>query len=212
MKQTEWIFFDLDGTLTDSGPGLVESLTYIFQKHGISTNNMDFRHFIGPPVAQSFAPYFATEARLDAAITDFRAHYDAHRLSGNSVYSGIEEMLAALTARGHRLTVVTGKPQDQAEEVVEHFGLVKYFEGIYGSCCRKTEKIMTLNEAIRVHGCAPSQVTMIGDRKFDLEAAMLGNTAGIGVLWGYGDVAELTRYDNLFLANHPEEITKHFEA
>ena len=213
MDNTKWIFFDLDGTLTDSGPGLTESFAYVFEKYGIPTDDIDIRALIGPPVHQSFKAYFDTEEGLEAAVKDFRAHYNAkHIFSGNSVYEGIVEMLEALTARGHRLAVVTGKPQDQAEQVIAYFGLNKYFEGIYGARRPNTNKIETLTEALRVHGCMPSQVTMIGDRKFDLEAAMLGTTAGIGVLWGYGDLDELEQYDNLFLASTPAEIIKHFEV
>jgi len=213
MNKDKWIFFDLDGTLTDSGPGLKKSFAYVFEKYGIPADDIDVRSLIGPPVHQSFKSYFNTAEELEAAVRDFRVHYNAeHIFSGNSVYEGIEEMLEALTACGHRLTVVTGKPQEQAEQVIAHFGLAECFKGIYGARRPNTNKIETLNEALRVHGCTPDQVTMIGDRKFDLEAAMQGNTDGIGVLWGYGDLDELTRYDNLFLASTPAEITKHFEA
>ena len=212
MDKTKWIFFDLDGTLTDSAPGMAESFTYVFNKYGIDIGGKDIRYFMGPPVSHSFGAYFDTEEQLLEAIRDFRAHYGERMLSGNRVYDGVGEMLEALTDSGYKLTVVTGKPQDSAEQVINHFSLGKYFDGIYGIHDLNTPKIETLTKAIQIHKCIPSQVTMIGDRMFDLEAAMLGKTDGIGVLWGYGDRDELERYDYRLLAHKPSEIMKHFEV
>ena len=212
MNGIKWLFFDLDGTLTDSAPGLAESFTHVIQKHGIDIGDTDLRYFMGPPITQSLAPYFNTEEALAEAIKDFRAHYSERMLSGNSVYTGIAEMLEGLTAKRYRLAVVTGKPQDSAEKVIEHFKLSKYFEAIYGAKRLNTNKIETLREALDIHNCQPEQAVMVGDRKFDLGAAQLGKTGGIGVLWGYGNRDELEKYNHLLLANTPSEITKYFGA
>ncbi|MCL2851551.1 MAG: HAD hydrolase-like protein [Defluviitaleaceae bacterium] len=212
MKGTKCIFFDLDGTLTDSEPGLAESFTYIFNKYGVDIGERSLRQFFGPPISQSLSPYFSTKEEVEAAVADYREHYRERYLTGNSLYAGIVDMLDALKSKGYALAVVTGKPEATAEDIVRHFHIRKYFDAVCGVYQGHTEKIETLNRALELHSCPPDQAVMIGDRMYDLEAAMLGKTAGIGVLWGYGTREELEAYDSLFLANSPLEIVKYFEA
>jgi len=214
MSVTKCIFFDLDGTLTDSGPGLIESFTYIFQKYGKSLDGVDLRYLVGPPIIQALEPYFDSNEQLMAALGEFRVHYSERMLTGNSLYSGVVEMLRALKSMGYVLGIVTGKPQDSAEAVVEYFNIREYFDGVYGTLNRgkTTEKIETLRRALELHNCDPAQAVMIGDRMFDLEAAALGGTDGIGVLWGYGEREELSRYNCLLLASNPMEIVEHFRT
>ena len=211
IDTTKCIFFDLDGTLTDSEPGLEESFKYIFNKFGLNINGLDLRLFYGPPIEQSLGKYFKTDEELADAIKEFRIHYRQRYLTGNSLYPGIVEMLDALKTLGYTLAVVTGKPEDAAEDVVGHFCIRTYFDAVYGSHYHHTEKIETLNKALQLHSCPPEQAVMIGDRKYDLEAAALGKTKGIGVLWGYGTREELEGYDSLFLANSPDDIIKYFK-
>jgi len=210
MGATKCIFFDLDGTLTDSEPGLTESFSYIFHKYRKCVDGIDLRYFMGPPLELSLAPYFDTHEQLAAVIKDFREHYSKRILTGNALYDGIVEMLDALKSDGYILSVVTGKTEDSAKAVVEHFNIDKYLDGVYGTHYRQTEKIETLLEALSKHNCHPDQAVMVGDRMFDLQAAMLGKTGGIGVLWGYGAREELEKYDNLFLASTPAEIVEYF--
>ena len=210
MNDIKCIFFDLDGTLTDSAPGLAESFTYIFRKHGITHDGVDLRYFMGPPIMQTLKPYFSTQEQLEAAVEDFRSHYSKRLLTGNGLFPGIAEMLEALKANGYTLDVVTAKPQAVAETVVEHFGIRQYLNGVHGTHSGIIDKIHTLREALADHNCPPTQAVMVGDRRFDLEAAQLGNTLAIGALWGYGDLEELEPYNRLFLAATPADITKYF--
>ncbi|MCL2617874.1 MAG: HAD hydrolase-like protein [Defluviitaleaceae bacterium] len=210
MRDTRCVFFDLDGTLTDSEPGLAQAYRYIFDKYGIDIGGRDLRLFFGPPITQCLAPYFATEAELMAVIEDFRAYYRPLYISDNSLYPGIVEMLYTLKARGYTLAVVTGKPEQSAADVVAHFGIRPYFDGVYGAAGLHTEKIETLNHALKLHNCRPEHAVMVGDRLYDLEAAMLAKTGGIGVLWGYGTREELCAYDNIMLAASPEDVTNYF--
>jgi len=189
---------------------MTESFLYIFDKYGIDIGDHDIRRLFGPPISVSLQPYFATPEDVVEAVAEFRAHYKDRYLTGNSLYNGIADMLDALKARGYTLAVVTGKPDWSANNIIDHFGLRKYFDGVYGSDSLHAEKIEALTKALQAFNCPPDQAVMIGDRLYDLEAAMLARTGGIGILWGYGDRNELEAYENLFLASSPDEITRYF--
>ena len=203
----DWLFFDLDGTLTDSESGMAESFTYIFDKYGIEYTSESLRKLYGPPLTISLSDYFDQD-KINVIVDEFREHYSNERMLGkNKMYDGVYDLLEALKSAGYNLGIVTGKPQYAATAVAEHFGLVKYFDAIYGAARRGTDKIITLNHALKVHSCDRERAIMIGDRLYDLEAATLADIkGGIGVLWGYGDREELEAHNPLFIAEEPWDI------
>jgi len=209
-NRIDWIFFDLDGTMTDSEPGMAESFAYIFDKYGIPYTPGDLRVLYGPPIALSLGVYFDA-GDVDMAVEEYREHYTEERmLNGNSLFAGIPELLRGLRAGGYGLAVVTGKPQGMAEAVVEHFGIRGYFDAVYGARNRYSEKVETLQHALKAHACLPERAIMIGDRLHDLEAAAMAGTGGIGVLWGYAAPGELSEREHLLLADTPGDIAEFF--
>lgn len=210
MGKIKYICFDLDGTLTDSEPGLEKAFTYIVDKYNLDTKGKKLREFMGPPIKETLDIIVEDKSIIEDIILDFRQYYDGFMLELNSVYAGIEEMLKVLNDMGYKLAVVTGKPQKSCEEVINHFGLSKYFDSLWGVPSGATKKIVTLNSAIVYSGCNVSEVVMVGDRLHDLEAAERAGCGGIGVTWGYGTREELSNYSNLLLADFPKEIVEYF--
>ena len=127
------IFFDLDGTLTDSGPGIMNCAEPALAHFGIHVAHRDeLRVFVGPPLRQSFARFGVPEARIDEAIGVFRARYVPIGKFENTPYDGIADLLARLKAEGYTLYVATSKPEVTAIEVLEHFQMAQYFTRICG--------------------------------------------------------------------------------
>lgn len=188
------ILFDLDGTLTDSSPGITNSIVYARKKWGLEPGrNEDHLRFIGPPMPQSFEEYWGF-SHEDAVrfLADYREYFAEKGLFENSVYPGIPALLAALKADGRRLYVATTKPTGFSERIAERFGLAPYFDMISGSDLDRTNTKYAVIEAARAAcGIDMADAVMIGDRSHDVEGAHAHGIPCIGVTWGFGGRAEL---------------------
>lgn len=190
------ILLDLDGTLTDPRDGIVRSLEHAFQKLGHPLPpDVPLTSLIGPPLHEALANLLGTteRARIEEAVAAYRERYGEVGLFENHVYPGIPEALATLRDRGHELRVVTSKAVIYARRVLAHFDLDRFFEAVHGSEFdgRRANKGELIRYTLTVDGLAPDDVVMIGDRKHDLDGARSAGVRGIGVLWGFGDRAEL---------------------
>lgn len=159
------IFFDLDGTLTDSGPGIINCAQLALAHFGIQVPDRDqLRVFVGPPLRQSFARFGVPPASLDEAIARFRARYVPIGKFENTPYPGIAGLLDRLQGAGYRLFVATSKPQVTAQEVLEHFQLARYFERVCGASLdagRETKEDVISYLLAQIGD--PGQVVMVGD-------------------------------------------------
>ena len=184
------IFFDLDGTLTDSGPGIINCAQLALAHFGIQVPDRDqLRVFVGPPLRQSFARFGVPPASLDEAIARFRARYVPIGKFENTPYPGIAGLLDRLQGAGYRLFVAPSKPQVTAQEVLEHFQLARYFERVCGASLdagRETKEDVISYLLAQIGD--PGQVVMVGDTAFDVLGAKVHGIPTIGVTWGYGQV------------------------
>jgi phosphoglycolate phosphatase len=188
------IYFDLDGTLTDPKPGITRSIQYALQRldhHTIPTED-ELTWCIGPPLRSSFVKLLGDHS-ADRAVTLYRERFSDIGLYENGVYDGIDEVLTALRASGHRLFVATSKAHVFAERIVDHFGLRKHFERVFGAELDGTrvDKSHLLEYALKEGSVDPTKALMIGDRSHDMVGAKNNRMKGIGVLYGYGSRAEL---------------------
>ena len=205
------LFFDLDGTLTDSGPGIANSVAYALKHFGISVGDRrELYPFIGPALMDSFMEYcgFSREQALEA-IKKYREYFVEKGMFENAVYPGIPELLAGLKKQGRRLAVATSKPEVFAQQILEHFGLSGYFQTITGSCLdgsrsQKAEVIACTLERLGLG--AGADVLMIGDRRQDIEGARACGLPAAGVLYGYGSAEELTQAGALYLVRDVAEL------
>jgi phosphoglycolate phosphatase len=192
------LIFDLDGTLTDSKPGILGCLREVLDARKISGyGSLD--RFIGPPVeewAADLLPHGSAEDRA-ALARDYRACYDRVGWSSNSVYPGVIEMLVQLHSDGFPLYVCTSKHEHFALRILEKFGIAYYFTAIYGDRIDyESHSKSDLLALIRSrHAIDRKLVWMVGDRSFDIEAAHLNGIRCLGAAWGYGTPEELAQAD-----------------
>lgn len=202
------ILFDLDGTLTDSGEGIMNCATFSLEHFGIPIPpREELRKFVGPPLIDNFRSYGVPEERLDEAIAVYRSRYIPIGKYENFPYEGIEELLQKLRLLGHRLFVATSKPEALSIEILNHFGLSPYFEiiagaGMDGVRDKKSEVIAYLLE--QIHGY--DGIVMVGDTKFDILGAAAHNIPAVGVSWGYGDVEEMEQCGAIGIAHTMDEL------
>ena len=209
MIQT--IFFDLDGTLTDSAPGIIHSVQYALKKYGIEAEENDLRSFIGPPLVHSFQERFGFDHdKALEAVAYYREYFTAGGMFENSVYPGVEEMLQKLKEEGLMLAVATSKPEFFSKQILEHFALTRYFDFIGGAAMdeTRTTKVEVLSYALQELQVDPAKAVMIGDRENDMEAASLLGTESIGVLYGYGSKEELANAGAKVFADTPMDICR----
>ena len=188
-----YILFDLDGTLTDPGMGITNSVAYALGHFGITvTDRSELYSFIGPPLVDSFMEYYGfTEEKAKEAVALYRVYFSDRGWAENTVYDGIEALLAELRAAGKTLLVATSKPQAFAERILTHFGLDKYFTVICGApmhAPRGYGKADVIREALAAAGVDDlATAVMVGDRHHDIDGAAAVGIASVGVLYGYGD-------------------------
>ena len=205
------IFFDLDGTLTDSAPGIIHSVQYALKKYGIEAEENDLRSFIGPPLVHSFQERFGFDHdKALEAVAYYREYFTAGGMFENSVYPGVEEMLQKLKKEGLMLAVATSKPEFFSKQILEHFALTRYFDFIGGAAMdeTRTTKVEVLSYALQELQVDPAKAVMIGDRENDMEAASLLGTESIGVLYGYGSKEELAHAGAKVFAETPMDICR----
>ena len=188
------LLFDLDGTLTDSGPGIMKAAQYALRAYGIEKPWQELGFFVGPPLNETFVR-FVPEQEIPAAVAKFREYYQKDGWLDNAPYPGVQNMLERLQASGLRLFVATSKPEQTAVQVLTHFGLAGYFEAICGAPEDDPEagkKVNVVKRVLRQAGCEElSQAVMIGDREHDIIGGHLAGLEAIGVLYGYGSQEEL---------------------
>jgi phosphoglycolate phosphatase len=192
------LIFDLDGTLTDSKPGILGCLREVMEARKMS----DFGpldRFIGPPVEQwveEVLPHGSAEDR-EALAGDYRACYDRVGWSNNSVYPGVAEMLGQLHHDGFPLYVCTSKHEHFAVRILENFGIAQYFNAIYGDRIdyESHSKSVLLARILSRHAIDRAWVWIVGDSSFDIEAAHENGIRCLAAAWGYGTPEELALAD-----------------
>ncbi|MGH8891597.1 MAG: HAD hydrolase-like protein [Acidothermaceae bacterium] len=190
------VLFDLDGTLTESAPGITRSIAYAIDAAGLAPlDDATLLRFVGPPLFDSFRDIAGLDdAGAKGAIDAYREYFIARGMYENSVYPGIFTLLQALVDDGCRLAVATSKPTPQAVPIVEHFGLRGFFEIVQGpeTDGLRATKADVLTDVLQAMGIAPGpEVVLVGDRSHDVIGAHAVGIECVGVAWGYGSRDEL---------------------
>lgn len=205
----DYIFFDLDGTLTEPAEGICNSFVYSLGKFGIETKDKSlYQRFIGPPLYNSFSEYLPLD-KVEDAIRYFREYFNAKGKYENEVYSGVPEMLSELKQMGKKLILCTSKYELFARQIAEHFGLEKYFDFIAGASAdeSRSEKEDVLKYACEELGIKDfSKAVMVGDRMYDILGGKACGMDTLGVLYGYGSYEELKNAGATNIAETVEDI------
>ncbi len=196
MERIKNVLFDLDGTLTDPAEGITNALMHAQRRLGRAVSRReDLYVFIGPPLIETFmSEWGLSRAEAEQALVYYREHFTVKGLYENVPYPGIEACLAGLRAAGLRLFVATSKPEPLSLRILEHFGLLPYFEAVAGSTMdeQRTKKGEVIAYALETFHLDPSETVMVGDRRHDVLGARENGLPCIGVLYGYGSREELT--------------------
>ena len=208
------ILFDLDGTLTDSGEGIMNCAVYALAHFGIpAPSEAELRTFVGPPLTETFARFGVPNDRLEEAVRVYRSRYLPIGKFENHPYPGIRELLEKLKADGHTLFVATSKPETTSVEILQHFGMDGYFEKICGA---STDFSRNSKEAVIAYLLEKSgekeNMVMVGDTKFDIIGAKHHGIPAIGVSWGYGKVDEMVAAGAAAIADTPQQLLALLEA
>ena len=190
------ILFDLDGTLTESEQGIINSVIYALGEMGIIENDREkLKKFIGPPLRESFMKYYGfDEAEAEKVVAHYRVNYKAKGIYEAPLYDGVKETLQALKDMGINLYLATAKPEIFANQILKYFEIDHLFTDVVGSCLdgtlgTKDEIIAFLLEKNNISD--KSKTIMVGDREYDITGAKSAGSSSIGVLYGYGDYDEL---------------------
>lgn len=213
MERFENILFDLDGTISDSYEGITKSVVYALQKMGIAPprDRNDLRVFIGPPLRESFARYYALDrTQTERAVMLYRENYNAGGMLDCKPYDGIIDAIKLLHKNGKRIILATSKPENAAVKIIEHFGLTDHFYFIAGatSDSSRVEKADVIEYALASTNVDRARSVMVGDRLHDINGAKATGLKSIGVLYGYGNERELVDAGADYLAKTPTDIVR----
>ncbi|MCR5701674.1 MAG: HAD family hydrolase [Lachnospiraceae bacterium] len=207
------VLFDLDGTLSDSKPGIEAGIKYALSKYGIKIENDEqMRKYLGPPIRDSFREFNGfDEETCEQAVAYYREYYSEKGLFENNLYPGMKDLLSSLKAAGKILLTATSKPQEYTDRIVDYFGIRQYFDFIAGSNMdgtrnRKAEVIRYSLDSADITDF--SKTVMVGDRKYDILGAKEIGIDSIGVLYGYGNREEFEEAGATFIVENVADIAK----
>ncbi len=211
MSPAPLVLLDLDGTLTDSAPGIVASVRTAFASLGLTAPpDAVLRTFVGPPITHSFPAHGVPAHLLDEAVTAYRAEFVRTGMWDNSVFDGIPAALTALRATGVRLLIATAKPAMYARPIAERLGLAAAVDGVFGPpsddhSYSKTHVIAAALASLP-DPPGPGRTLMVGDREHDVRAAADHGIATLGAGWGYAPPGELERAGAVCVVEHPDQL------
>lgn len=209
----QYVLFDLDGTLTDPAEGITNSVAYALEKFGITVSDKrELYRFIGPPLVDSFMKYYGfSEADANQAVAYYREFFKPTGIFQNSLYEGVPELLKQLKSSGKAVILATSKPEVFAVEILKHFGIFEYFDFVAGATLdstrnKKGDVIAYALDSMKI--TEKSACLMVGDRNQDINGARENQIDSLGVLFGYGDLDELTTAGATYVAETVEDILR----
>ena len=215
MSACGFVIFDFDGTVADTGEGILKSLQYSFEQMGREIPDMsDLKRFIGPPVYYSYTHFYGvSENEVEEYIRKYRERYKQKGIYECAVYDGIKELLTELKKRGVKLGIASSKPEHLIYSVADYLQLTDMFDAIAGvksDNSRHSTKKDIILEAMEALGADEKQrVLMVGDRCFDIDGAAAAGVKSCGALWGYGNKEEFIAHKADFIAEKPLDVLKY---
>ena len=202
------ILFDLDGTLTDSGEGIMNCAKLALEHYNLPIpSEAELRTFVGPPLHDSFIRFGVPAEEADNAIKIYRSRYIPIGKFENHPYDGIQEVLEKLKASGHTLYVATSKPESMSVEILEHFDLAKYFDIIAGASFDRSRSSKEDVIAYLLSQCGDyDEKIMVGDTAFDVIGAKAHGIPTVGVAWGYGKVEDMVAAGAVSIAQTMQQL------
>ena len=206
MKKT--VLFDLDGTLTDSGEGIINCAALALRHFGLPVpSREEMRVFVGPPLYETFQKFGVPAEKTDEAIRVYRSRYIPTGMFENTPYPGVKALLEALKSEGYTLYVATSKPEEMSVTILEKFGLAPYFDRICGA---STDTSRSTKDAVIAYLLAQSgakgDLVMVGATPYDVLGAKSHGIPTIGVSWGYGNAEEMMEAGAVGIADTTQQL------
>lgn len=206
------IFFDLDGTLSNSFEGISGGILYALERLNVPAPPRDsLKSFLGPPLLDEFKRRFDMDDDTSReAVRLYREYYPQKGIYEQYPIEGAEELLKTLRRQGIKVCLATSKPQQYAEKVLKIFGFENYFDGVVGATFDGSisAKADVIALALRKTGALPENSLMVGDRFYDVEGAHACGVRCVGVLCGFGSRAEFEDCGADFIAEKLLDVAK----
>lgn len=214
MAKFDYVIFDFDGTVVDTGEGILRSLQYSFEQMGREVPDMsDLKKFIGPPVYYSFTHFYGvSDEDVSEYIRKYRERYKREGIYESKLYDGMKDLLLELKSRGVKLGIASSKPEHLIYSVADFLEITNMFDAIVGvkvDDSNHSSKAGLVLEAMKKLGAEKKEkVMMVGDRCFDIDGASGAGVVSCGALWGYGNKDEFVEHHADFIAEKPSDILK----
>lgn len=212
MKNYKNVIFDLDGTLTDSKEGIIDSLNYSLEYFGIKLEREKLAKYIGEPLFKIYKEVLNTESKekIDFAVSLYRKKFEDEGMYKNRVYDGVYELLESLNKNGKNIFLATIKPTKFAQKILEHFSLMKYFKYVQGTEMdgSNASKEELINSILLKFNIEKNSVVMVGDRKSDFDGAEIHSIDSIIVCYGYIEENEKKLINPTFFVESVSELKK----
>lgn len=212
MSRFDYVIFDFDGTVADTGEGILKSLQYSFIAMGDPAPELsDLKKFIGPPVYYSYTHFYGiSEDKVDLYVKKYRERYREKGIFESKVYPGLKELLVSLKEKNIKVGIASSKPESLIYSVGDYLGITEMFDvivGVKSDNSKHSTKAGLITQAMDDMGATDkSKVLMVGDRCFDIDGAHEAGVKCCGALWGYGDKEEFMKHKADFIIEKPEEI------
>ncbi len=212
MNKYDYVIFDFDGTVVDTGEGILKSLQYSFEQMGHKVPELsDLKKFIGPPIHYSYTHYYGiSEEEVGDYIKKYRERYWVEGIYECELYEGFLDMILALKEKGIKIGIASSKPERLIYAVADFLKITDLFDAIVGvkidDSNHSSKKGLVL-ESMKILGATEKEkVLMVGDRLYDIDGAKGAGVASCGVLWGYGSEEEFKEHNSTYIIAKPEEI------
>ncbi|MBR5437932.1 MAG: HAD hydrolase-like protein [Clostridia bacterium] len=214
MARYDFVIFDFDGTVTDTGEGILRSLQYSFREMGRDVPNLDdLKKFIGPPIHYSYTAYYGvSEEEVGEYIKKYRERYRAKGIYECELYKGFPEILDELHSAGIKVGIASSKPESLIYDVGNFLGVTEKFDAIVGvkidDSNHSSKTGLVLDAMEKLGAVDKSRVLMVGDRCYDIDGARGAGVDSCGVLWGYGSNEEFIEHNATYIVSDTENLLK----
>ncbi len=215
MDKKTLLLFDLDGTITNSAPGITKSAAYALSHFGIEVEDPStITFFVGPPLEYTFETrYGLSKEQVTDAVTYFREYYRKKGWNDCSLFPDTKETLENLKKKGYRIALASSKNEPMCIQILTHFGLISLFDGVYGAetVGARRDKISVLRYALENNPAVPKkEAILIGDTEYDAEGAAAVGIDCLGVSFGCGDLEAMKRIGVVGMAGSMKKVEAFF--
>ncbi|MGN1442947.1 MAG: HAD hydrolase-like protein [Acutalibacteraceae bacterium] len=214
MRKYDYVIFDFDGTVTDTGEGILKSLQYSFEQMGDPVPDLsDLKKFIGPPIHYSFVTFYGVkEEDVGKYIEKYRERYRKVGIYECCLYDGMLDTLKTLRENGVKIGIASSKPVSLIYDVMNYLKITELFDAVVGTkfddSNHSGKKDLVLQSMAELGTTDKSRVLMVGDRYFDIDGAKGAGVDSCGVLFGYGNELEFKEHGATYIVSRAQEIVK----